>query len=187
MPIRFLKFEIIREIGANMGAIILLSGPAGAGKTTVAKELVAAATGPTSYIEGDKFWFFIAKSGLAQNKPRDFKMIMTSMTAAALPYALYGYQVIVDFSFPPWFLDTVRKVVKDKVPVHYIVLRPSEAVCIERAASRKEGRITNYSKYHELYTSFDEVQRNIIADDFNDASVVSDHMREAIDEGMFII
>ena len=39
---------------------------------------------------------------------------MTAMTAAAVPYALAGYEVILDFSIPPWFLDAVRKVVKIK-------------------------------------------------------------------------
>ena len=54
---------------------------------------------------------------------------MTAMTAAAVPYALAGYEVILDFSIPPWFLDAVRKVVKIKdVPLDYVVLRPSESV-----------------------------------------------------------
>lgn len=38
------------------------SGPVGAGKTTVAKELVALLPAPVSYIEGDIFWYFVAKA-----------------------------------------------------------------------------------------------------------------------------
>jgi uridine kinase len=63
--------------------LVIISGPIGAGKTTVARELVAASPPPVTYIEGDKFWFFIAKG--EGHVPRDFKMIMTAMTAAALP------------------------------------------------------------------------------------------------------
>jgi adenylate kinase family enzyme len=41
-----------------LGPIIVISGPVGAGKTTVARELVAGPRGPTAYIEGDAFWRF---------------------------------------------------------------------------------------------------------------------------------
>ena len=106
--------------------IILLSGPVGAGKTTVAKELVASSPGPTAHIEGDKFWAFTAKDGPDHSRHKNFRVIMTAMTAAAVPYAMAGYEVILDFSVPPWFLENIRKVVKVRdVAVDYVVLRPS--------------------------------------------------------------
>ena len=83
------------------------------------------------------------------------------------------------------FLDTANKVIKEKVPLHYVVLRPSEAVCAKRAATRTEGTISDYKYYHELYKSFDEVQRYIIPDGTSNASVIAAHVREGLDEGMF--
>ena len=50
--------------------IVLLSGPVGAGKTTVAQELIKAAVDPTVYIEGDKFWFFIVKGDKPSEEAR---------------------------------------------------------------------------------------------------------------------
>src|SRR5271157_6208771 len=94
--------------------IVMLSGPIGAGKTTVARELVASSPDSIAYIEGDTFWSFIAKRAPGLRREKNFKMIMTAMTAAALPYALYGYEVILDFSIPPWFLETAQRVVKPK-------------------------------------------------------------------------
>jgi cytidylate kinase len=41
--------------------IILLSGPIGAGKTTVARELIASSPASVAYVEGETFWRFIAK------------------------------------------------------------------------------------------------------------------------------
>jgi adenylate kinase family enzyme len=46
-----------------MGAIIVISGPVGAGKTTVARELLARTPPPAAFIEGDAFWPFVAKPG----------------------------------------------------------------------------------------------------------------------------
>jgi len=170
-----------------MSSIVLLSGPVGAGKSTVAKELIALSRGPVACIEGDMFWSFIAKNGGGSSN-RNFKMIMSSMVAAAMPLALYGNEVIVDFSIPPWFLETAIKMIKNRdITLHYVVLRPPEKVCAARAATRHEGKITDYKRYHDLYTSFNQVQRYIIPDDTSDPQAIAKKVREGLDEGIFTI
>lgn len=72
----------------NIQPIVLLSGPVGAGKSTVAQEMIKLSIKPTVYIEGDKFWFFIVKGDKTIGRSRNFKTIMTSMLAASVPYAL---------------------------------------------------------------------------------------------------
>ena len=42
-------------------SVVMLSGPVGAGKTTVARELVAISPAPLCYIEGDTFWSLFTK------------------------------------------------------------------------------------------------------------------------------
>ena len=65
--------------------IVVLSGPVGAGKTAIAKELVACSPGPIACIEGDTFWFFIAKGAQAFSRYSSFKTVMRAMMAAAVP------------------------------------------------------------------------------------------------------
>jgi chloramphenicol 3-O-phosphotransferase len=169
-----------------MKPIVMLSGPVGAGKSTVAQELIALSAAPVACIEGDKFWFFIAKGDKSQSRNKKFKMIMTAMTAAALPYAASGYETILDFSIPPWFLDTARKIAKVReVSLDYVVLRPSEKVCAVRAAARTEGKITDYAPYSELYATFEAEPRHLIEDDASDAKALAARIREGLDAGLF--
>ncbi len=169
-----------------MKPIVILSGPVGAGKSAVAQELVALSAAPVACIEGDKFWFFIAKADKPQARNKQFKMIMTAMTAAALPYAASGYETILDFSVPSWFLDTARRIAKVRdVPLDYVVLRPSEKVCAARAAARVEGAIADYAPYRELYATFEAEPRHLIEDDASDAPALAQRIRHGLDEGLF--
>ena len=167
-------------------SIIIISGPVGAGKTTVAKELVKMLPGPVAYIEGDKFWSFMAKDSERFSVKVNFKMIMRSMTVAAMPYARIGYQVVLDFSIPPWYMGVILEILgKRKIPVDYVILRPGESVCAERAAKRDEGKIADYSIYQKLYDSFGEAQEYTICDNESDATTIADHIMEGLNKEIF--
>jgi len=169
-----------------MKSIVVLSGPVGAGKSTVAKELVASAPHPVAYIEGDTFWTFIAGGGATFGMAKNFTTIMSAMTAAAIPYATAGYEVVLDFSIPPWFVAGAHGMVKRfGAPLDYVVLRPSERVCAARAAARSEGTIPDYAPYRELYASFDDAERHIICEDSASAATVAEQIRMGLSAGSF--
>ena len=172
----------------ELKSIIILSGPVGAGKTTVGKELVNLLDGPVAYIEGDTFWFFIAKDADKFSRIENFKTVMRSMTVAAMPYCRAGYQVVLDFSIPPWYMEVIIEILKRRnIPVDYVVLNPGEAICAKRAAERSEGKITDYSVYKKLYDCFNEVQKYTIHDEENDAAVIASNIMEGLNEGIFRI
>ena len=169
-----------------MKPIIILSGPVGAGKSTVACELMTLLPGPVSYIEGDKFWDFIPKDSPRKNRIKNFKIVMMAMTAAAMPLAMADYDVILDFSIPPWFLDTARRMLKvKKIPFDYVVVCPSETVCAQRAAARLKGKISDYTPYHELYTCFTVEGCNSIDDDISSPKELALIIRDGLKAGMF--
>ena len=168
------------------GNITILSGPIGAGKSTVARELIDVAPAGLVYIEGDTFWSFIAKPASERKVNENFTMIMRAMTASARHCARDGYAVVLDFSIPPWYLDGVRALLQGQ-PFDYVVLRPSEAVCVARAAARAEGTIADYEPYRELYRSFDAAQRHIISDDDADPATLARRIEAERSRGTFRI
>src|SRR5262249_55899917 len=153
----------------------------GSGKTTVARELIALLAPPVFYIEGDKFWSFFTR-GDTRGRREQFRFMMRSMTAAAVPLAKEGYQVIVDFSIPPDFVDTARRIVKD-IPWHFVLLRPSLSVCAKRADTRHSGRITDYDR--GFYELFEATKLNAICDDQAEPRVLAVRIHDGLNRSDF--
>jgi chloramphenicol 3-O-phosphotransferase len=164
-------------------SVVMLSGPVGAGKTTVARELVAISPAPLCYIEGDAFWSLFAKPDAKPRRER-FRVLMRSVTAAAVPLARSGYEVLLDFSFPLDFLETARKILKE-IPLDFVMVRPSIATCEQRAATRPEGKIADYDIYRDFYAMFEGLPRHEIADDAADAGSIARRIRTGLDQGIF--
>ena len=163
--------------------VIFLSGPIGAGKTAVAKALLPLLPAPLSYIEGDTFWSFITKGG--NRSLRDnFPVLVRSMTAAAIPLARSGFRVLIDFSIPPTFVDTARKILKE-VPFDFVLLRPSLEVCIKRAASRQDGAIADSARLKNFYARFEEGSIDAISDDNADPVALARQIVDGLYQGRF--
>lgn len=164
-------------------SVIFLSGPIGAGKTAVAQELLQLLPAPLSYIEGDTFWSFIRKGG--ERGSRDnFPVLVRSMTAAAVPLGRSGFRVLIDFSIPPGFVDTARKILKE-LPFDFVLLRPSLEVCIERASSREKGAITDHARLKDFYGLFQDGSIEPICDDHADPASLARRIAEGLDKGRF--
>ena len=142
-----------------MAGVTILSGPIGAGKTAVSKELIALSPGPLAYIEGDQFWPFLVKRAEGDRR-EDFRVIMRAMTSAAGSLTRTGYDFLLDFSIPPAFLPAAQKILRD-APLHYIVLRPPLEVCAARARDRAEGKIATYDR--GFYALFAADSRHMVA------------------------
>jgi chloramphenicol 3-O-phosphotransferase len=165
-----------------MGAVTILSGPIGAGKTAVSKELTALSPSPLAYIEGDQFWAFLVKRA-ERDRREDFRSIMRAMTSAAGSLARTGYDVLLDFSIPPPFLATAQKILRD-APLDYIVLRPPLEICEARARDRAEGRIANYDR--GFYALFAADARHVVApSDGESPKAIAEILFEGLKAGRF--
>jgi gluconate kinase len=164
-------------------SVIFLSGPIGAGKTAVAKALLPLLPAPLSYIEGDTFWSFIRKEG-QRGLQDNFPVLVRSMTAAAVPFARSGFRVLIDFSIPPTYVDTARKILKE-VPFDFVLLRPSLQLCVERAASREEGAISDYVMLKNFYARFEQGTVEPICDENADPASLARRIAHGLNQGRF--
>ncbi|MGH9534215.1 MAG: phosphotransferase-like protein [Terriglobales bacterium] len=165
------------------GDVVLLTGPVAAGKTTVARELQKILPPPVAHIEGDAFWPFIPPP-VAAHREEMFPVLMRAMTAAAIPFARSGCRVLLDFSIPPAFYPTARKILKE-IPLQAVVLLPRLAVCETRARGRVECPLDDYGMYREFYALFQEGSASALCDDAASATALALRIRDGLAEGRY--
>ncbi|MFC6015196.1 AAA family ATPase [Plantactinospora solaniradicis] len=134
--------------------MLLLAGPPGAGKSTVAELLASSAEGPAVHLHTDSFHVWIRSGFVLPYLPeaaRQNETVTEVMIAAALAYERGGYDVVLDGILGPWMLDGFRLACAD---VSYAVLRPSLDVALARAAAREGRQLTAVEPITGLYTAF---------------------------------
>ncbi|HEY1926505.1 MAG TPA: AAA family ATPase [Caulobacteraceae bacterium] len=124
---------------ATAGRILILTGPPGSGKSTIARALAAEGPGPRVWLHADDFWAAIRSGAIEPWRAEAHgqnAVVMSALASAAGAFAAGGYLVIVDGIVGPWFLDPFLKLA---TPLSYVVLRPSASVALERAKARAKG------------------------------------------------
>jgi broad-specificity NMP kinase len=133
--------------------ILLVTGPPGAGKSTVAK-LLARRWARAVHLHTDDFYAWVVSGYVDPWKPEAQAQnvaLISAMAAAAARIAAAGYQVVVDGILGPWFLDPWRELSE---PVAYVVLRPSVDVAEQRAAARGDHPLKDLSVVGVMHAAF---------------------------------
>ena len=98
----------------QMEGVMALSGPPGAGKSTIAGRL-AEAFDRCVVIDGDGFFRSVRSGWIPPWRPEadpQNQTIIRAIGAASRPFAEAGYATIVDGVIGPWFLPVLREELK---------------------------------------------------------------------------
>jgi predicted kinase len=142
------------------GRIVIVSGPPGAGKSTIARGLALGADGPLAvHLHTDDFYAYIRKGWVEPWLPASQAQNITVMRALAATAAIYaegGYEVLVDGIVGPWFFDPWREAAAGRgLDLRYLCLMPDEAETVARATARTaRGAMTDPEVVRLMWRNF---------------------------------
>ncbi len=150
-----------------MGALIVITGPPGAGKSTLGAVL-ADAYDPGALVAGDAFFGFLRRGALDPwRREADAQNIVlveaSAMTAGRLTDQC---DVVYDGVVGPWMLTTFLR--SSGLPhVDYAVLLPPLDECLQRVATRAGHGFTDLDAAEHMWREFHDAEidrRHLITD-----------------------
>lgn len=177
--------------GTGGNPVLIISGPPGVGKTTVAA--VLAERGERAvHLESDRFYSFIRAGYIEPWKPESNEQnraVAEIAAAAAASYSAAGYFTILDgIVIPGWYLEPMRDALCEAgQEAAYAVLRAPLPVCVERVGEREGGSLFDAEAMDRLWKAFTdlgELEANVIEVDGMDAEEVAAMLRNRLSQGL---
>ena len=171
-----------------MAELLIVTGPPGAGKSTVAAQL-ASHREPSVLVEGDAFFAFLRRGRIDPWLPEsdDQNTIVTDVAAgAAGRFAASGYWTVYDGVLGPWFLPRFVAA-SGLASVHYAVLLPPVDMCVSRVRSRIGHGFTDRVATEHMHQEFADTTATLdarhVLRDAADAATLAARIATAVDAG----
>jgi predicted ABC-type ATPase len=172
----------------GVGSLLVVTGPPGAGKSTVAR-ILAGRFESSVLVDGDSFFAFLARGATPPWLPESSaqnEIVTQAAAAAAGRYAAGGYMTVYDGVVGPWFLEAFASATGLE-RLNYVVLLPSVQRCVERVQSRHGHGFTDIGAARTMHGEFARAvvdHRHVLIDPPDEPDEVADLAVAALSRGV---